>query len=250
MTLFRLADFTCVSRRVLCFADELRASGQLSEPQLAHYAGGSGCALILELRHTFTGKSVIIANASIDSAAADQNPDIQCLQIALLYRCIQLHTSAGLQPPRASAVLIACNMNSQPHEDAFQFATDGYAAGSLPSRCTRPRPSLQSHVSALRPESFHQSTSACRLAMRSVYQAVDGANPLVTQASGPKEEIGAFYGCADYILCAQNRGLAPVPRSTMPTPSLASVQCDGGCLPNAVFPSEHIPLGAHFQFSP
>ncbi len=250
MTLFRLADFAYVSHRVLCFADELQSSGQLSESQLAHYARGSECALILELRHISTGKSVIIANASIDSAAAEQNPDMQCLQIALLYRCIQLHTSAGLQLPRASAVLIACNMNSQPSEDAFQFATNSFPAGSPSVRCTRPNPALHASVPALHPETFQQPPSACRLQMRSVYQAVNGMDPLITQARGAKGGVDAFYGCADYMFIAENRGLVPIPSSTMPTPSLASVQCDGGCLPNGVFPSEHVPLGAHFQFLP
>ena len=53
-----------------------------------------------------------------------------------------------------------------------------------------------------------------------------------------------FEGCIDYIFHSEQLATTGV----LPTPTAAEAACEGGGLPSSVVPSDHVPIGASFQF--
>ena len=86
---------------MLAFSEELEQMG-LDASQRHHYTSKQQCALLLDLRHRTSGRTIVVANTHI--ACAYNDPDIQAAQLAILCRAIEVGMRAS--PRRGGALAV------------------------------------------------------------------------------------------------------------------------------------------------
>ena len=212
--------FAVVRHTAVRFAKQLDACAATPE-QRALYTAQRQVALVATLRHLATGREV--RAVSVHVSADFRNPDVQVAQVKALL------TALSRMTPRLPA-LVCGDFNSTPVSGVYELLS----TGDLPDDHDDARPQDPAVPPLELPGDWRRGAR-----LRSAYAAVDGEEPPRTTALGPPH---AFEACLDYVW--HTAELEPV--AVMPCPPDAVL---AGGLPNAVVPSDHVPLGAAFRWA-
>ena len=225
--LYRKSTFTLVEYKYLSYAKGLEVLCT-DENQRQRYLAPK-VAILCKLVHNATGNPVVVASTHISCSYDD--PDIQIAQVGLLM--VHLQEYARLPHSNKLCPVILCgDFNTLPNSTCYRLLSEGSVSEDDPD--TLPRdPSVKPLIREL--------CNPCRdLKLRSAYKSVTGAEPTTTNLKGPP--VG-FTGCLDYIW---HHGIDAV--SVLPIGSVAELSAEGGGVPNSKYPSDHVPIGARFQF--
>jgi mRNA deadenylase 3'-5' endonuclease subunit Ccr4 len=253
-------------------AQELAA--RCSSPaQLARYVyGKEQSAAWTRLRHRVSGRCVCVASCHI--ACDFLNPDAQVAQVHALLSRLE---SSVVQP--GDALVLAGDFNSLPESGVRELCVNGVLplshehAHAPDAKLRPPLTSLPARAGAAS-STVRPSGYAHGLHLASAYESVDGHEPQLTNRTpdfGPssprlcmptllprsalestervltgRRVARTAEGCLDYIFYSS---ALLTPTRVLPTPTAAQAASEGGGLPSTLVPSDHVPIGASFEFT-
>ena len=224
LLLYRGDKFELLEYQNLAYARELGKVVKTAA-QYHHYVTSyKQVAVVARLRHTNLGRIVCVAKTH--STSNYQNPDIQLAQVNALVGVLSSFKKAH------EPVVVCGDFNSSPSSDVYHFLSKGM----LPKGSTALKPKSTA-IPSMFPDGLRHS-----LSLSSAYTSMTGSEPSFTNLKGPPEN---FMDCLDYVWHSQEL----LATAVLPTPPIDTLSKERGGLPNTVYPSDHIPIGATFAFA-
>lgn len=188
-------------------------------------------AVFTRLNDKVTGKSVVAASAHL--FWNPQFPDLKLLQAYVLAKEVLEFASTS------DAIIIGADLNSVPNSSGVYelLMGNGSVATSHPDHPVTLRSKLGTNLgSVVSPEVVPELS--LEVPFRSALRTLNGREPRFTNYTA------TFKGCLDYILL----GGEIKPISAVPLPDEGDLQVEIA-LPNAQWPSDHLPLIVDLEFS-
>jgi len=226
---YKDAEFESLSRRNISYSSVLaKATKEFGPASKKYFCYGRQVAVFLALRQKSSGKIFIIGTTHIACSYEWKSKQVAQVQVMLNeLQDFKTFVEAKFTDGAAVPIIMTGDFNSTPDSGVYELVTRGrlmvHSADAIPN-------DVPANESVQFP-----FACASDLGLSSAYRTVLGSEPEATNVTGD------FSGTLDYIF---TNGLA-TPMAVLATPSDAECSVSGG-LPDAVQPSDHLPIAAQF----
>uniref|UniRef100_A0A7S3ANS8 HTH La-type RNA-binding domain-containing protein n=1 Tax=Haptolina ericina TaxID=156174 RepID=A0A7S3ANS8_9EUKA len=227
---WRRDTFEYVEHQEILIAPLLNAACE-DEPSRAHFGRGAQVGLAVVLRHRLANRTVVALTTHL--SCNFQEPWTQLAQVQMvMITTARLIAKYGPQ----TSLVFGCDLNSIPGSGVYHLLQSG--------RVAEAHPHLRIIAEHVEMPSFGEygGGGGCLvqpLQLQSAYGFLLGQEPLFTNFTSK------FVGTLDYIFY-DTQTLTPTQLLMLPKEDTVRLE---GSLPSSRFPSDHLPLMAHFAFA-